>query len=124
MTTTITPPRVNGIALAGAPETLSAEELRQRACAELLRQAAIRDGLLAADDPPPVAGAMSEAASDAVEAWLARELKIPEPSDEACRRHHAEVGLRAKDGLLVTVRLHDGTSDLPGDIDLSAIGLV
>ena len=32
---------------------------------------------------------MSEAASAAIEALLDRELQLPEPSDEACRRHHA-----------------------------------
>jgi peptidyl-prolyl cis-trans isomerase C len=82
-------PRVNGVALAQAHEALGAEALRQRACTELLRQAAIVAGLLAGDDPAPEAGALSQAASDAIEALLERELKLPEPSDEACRRHHA-----------------------------------
>jgi peptidyl-prolyl cis-trans isomerase C len=82
-------PRVNDIPLAKAQETLSADELRQRACTELLRQAAIAAGLLDADDPAPVDGAISEAAGAAIEALLDRELQVPEPSDEACRRHHA-----------------------------------
>lgn len=80
-------PQVNGIVLAEPQESLDDATLRQRACAELLRQAAQRAGLLAGDDPPPQAGVMSEAASLAIEALLERELQLPEPSDEACRRH-------------------------------------
>ena len=82
-------PQVNGVVLAHPDEDLPAEALRQRACAELLRQAAIQAGLLAADDPPPAAGAMTEAASAAIETLLDDELHLPEPSDEALRRHHA-----------------------------------
>ncbi|MEO8280745.1 MAG: peptidylprolyl isomerase [Ideonella sp.] len=82
-------PCINGICLAGAHETLSVEEIRQRACTELLRQAAMQAGLLASDDPAPADGALSEAASDAIELLLDRELALPAPSEEACRRHHA-----------------------------------
>ena len=81
-------PSINGVALVRPDETLSADELRQRACTELLRQAAQHAGLLHADDPAPEAGACSEAASSAIEALLERELQLPEPTDEACRRHH------------------------------------
>ena len=83
------PASVNGVALHAPGETLAAEALRQRACTELLRQAAQRAGLLAAADPAPIDGATSEAATAAIEALLERELSIPEPSDEACRRHYA-----------------------------------
>ncbi|MBX3599955.1 MAG: peptidylprolyl isomerase [Rubrivivax sp.] len=79
-------PAVNGVPLAGADETLDDETLRQRACQELLRQAAIAAGLLAADDPPPQQGAVSEAASAAIESLLERELAGPEPDDATCRR--------------------------------------
>ena len=82
-------PRVNGIALAGPNEALDAADLRQRACTELLRQAAMREGLLAMNDPDPVDGIGSEAASEAIEALLEQRLQLPEPDVEACRRHHA-----------------------------------
>ena len=82
-------PRINGVALVDEGEAPSTEELRQRACAELLRQAAMQAGLLAPDDAPPSGGAMSEAASAAIEVLLDRELVLPAPSEEACRRHHA-----------------------------------
>jgi peptidyl-prolyl cis-trans isomerase C len=79
--------RINGVALHAAGDVLDAEALRQRACTELLRQAAMRHGLLADDDSPGTDGSTSEAASAAIEALLAQELVSPEPSDDACRRH-------------------------------------
>ncbi len=78
---------VNGVALHGAGEALDVEALRQRACTELLRQAAQQSGLLARDDAPPADGATSQAASNAIETLLAQQLLLPEPSDDACRRH-------------------------------------
>ena len=81
--------RINGIALNTPDETLSHEELRQRACTELLRQAAQSAGLLAASDASSVDGVVSEAASAAVEVLLEKYLNVPDPSDEACRRHYA-----------------------------------
>jgi peptidyl-prolyl cis-trans isomerase C len=81
-------PRIGSVDLVEADEALATAELRQRACTELLRQAAIAEGLLAADDPPPVQGAISGAAAAAIEALLERELVLPEPDEGACRRHH------------------------------------
>lgn len=78
---------INGVALHPAGEQLPAEVLRQRACTELLRQAAQREGLLGADDTASPDGVISEAASAAIEALLEREMRLPEPSDEALRRH-------------------------------------
>ncbi len=81
--------RVNGVALHAPAEVLDAAALRQRACTELLRQAAIAGGLLVADDAPSTDGAPSEAAVAAIERWLDHELALPEPDEAACRRHHA-----------------------------------
>ena len=81
--------RINGVPLHTTAESLSADELRQRACSELLRQAAIVPGLLPRHDAPAADGVLSEAASSAIETLLEQSLSIPEPSDEACRRHHA-----------------------------------
>jgi peptidyl-prolyl cis-trans isomerase C len=81
--------RINGVALHGTDEVLSADELRQRGCSELLRQAAVAQGLLPADDQPGADGVLSEAASAAIEVLLEKNLLIPEPSDEACQRHYA-----------------------------------
>ncbi len=81
--------RVNGRALHRRGETLAPAELRQRACTELLRQAAQAAGLLSEADASAEDGVPSQAASDAIEALLERELRVPEPDDQACRRHHA-----------------------------------
>jgi peptidyl-prolyl cis-trans isomerase C len=88
--------RVNGVPLNGAAEALTPEELRQRACTELLRQAAQRAGLLDAADAATADGVISEAAAAAIEALLERNLAVPEPSEDACRRHYAahEAGYR------------------------------
>ena len=80
--------RINGVALNAPHELLDEEALRQRACTELLRQAAQQAGLLSADDVPGALGAISTEASDAIEQLLDRELPIPDPSEEACRRYH------------------------------------
>lgn len=111
--------RVNDVPLAAPGETLEAPELRRRACTELLRQAAIRAGLLAGDDPPPVAGAISEAASAAIERLLDRELTLPEPEEEACRRHHAAHAARYAVGERLRLR-HILFAVTPG-VDLDAL---
>ena len=96
--------RINGVPLNPLGQTLTSEELRQRACAELLRQASIRAGLLAPTDAPPTDGMMSETASSAIDAWLERELQLPDPSDEACRRHFAAHSAHYQSGERVRVR--------------------
>ena len=80
---------INGVALNAPDEALSAEALRQRACTELLRQAAQAAGLLDASDAASADGVISEAATRAIEALLERELHLPDASEEACRRHYA-----------------------------------
>ncbi len=80
---------INGVALNRRDETLPAAELRQRACTELLRQAAQATGLLGAEDRVADDGVISEAASGAIETLLERKLPVAEPSLEDCRRHYA-----------------------------------
>ena len=112
-------PQVNGVVLSYPQEGVTSENLRQRACAELLRQAAIQAGLLAADDPLPLGGAMTEAASTAIETLLDRELHVPEPSDEALRRHHAAQRGRYAVGERVRLR-HVLFAVTPG-VDVNAL---
>ena len=80
---------INGIPLHDSTQPLEPAELRRRACTELLRQAAQRGGLLDAGDSPGADGAITEAATLAIEALIERELAIPEPTEEACRRYFA-----------------------------------
>lgn len=96
--------RINGVAVNDVAETLTPQALRQRACTELLRQAAMRAGLLDAADAPALDGVVSEAAASAIDAFLERELQLPEPSDEACRRHHAAHAARYRSGERVRAR--------------------
>lgn len=117
--TTPTHASVNGVPLHRDGEALDAASLRQRACTELLRQAAIARGWLAADDPVPEDGATSSAASDAIEALLAAELALPEPSDEACRRHHAANPARWGEGERARLR-HVLFAVTPG-VDVNAL---
>ncbi|MDP1646725.1 MAG: peptidylprolyl isomerase [Rubrivivax sp.] len=112
-------PSINDVVLAQPHETLGADELRQRACTELLRQASIGAALLDAGDPEPVAGAISEAAATAIEALLERDVQTPEPSDEACRRHHAANAARYAVGERVQVR-HVLFAVTPG-VDVNAL---
>jgi len=112
-------PHVNGVPLCDAAELLDAAELRQRACTELLRQAAITQGLLPADDPMPQAGATSEAATQAIERLLDDALQLPEPGEDACRRHHAAHGARYAVGERVRAR-HVLFAVTPG-VDVNAL---
>ncbi len=97
-------PRVNGVALKAVDEVLSAEDLRQRACTELLRQTAQSSGLLAATDAPSSDGIISATAAGAIEALLERDLRLPEPAEEDCRRYHAAHESRMRTHERVRVR--------------------
>ena len=110
---------VDGIALHAAGARPDEATLRQRACFELLRQAAQRAGLLATDDPVPQDGVPTEAASAAVDALLERELAIPEPDESACRRHHAAHAARYARGERVALR-HVLFAVTPG-VDVNAL---
>jgi peptidyl-prolyl cis-trans isomerase C len=106
-TTTLAPTpvaHINGIALNTVDETLTSDELRQRAYSELLRQAAIAQGLLPGSDTSTTDGVLSEEAAAAVEALLEHNLQVPEPSDEACRRHHTANQATYSTGERVNVR--------------------
>jgi len=110
---------INGVALHAPGETLPAESLRQRACTELLRQAAQRDGLLDPTDAVGPDGVISEAASRAIEALLEQELQLPDPSEDACRRHYAAHASSYRTGERVRAR-HILFAVTPG-VDVAAL---
>ncbi len=79
--------RINGVALHAAGAQPPGDMLRQRACTELLRQQAQRQGLLAEDDAPGLDGATSAAAAQAIERLLemARPANlVHRSSDKTC----------------------------------------
>jgi len=83
-----TVPRVNGIALQLPGEVLSPEELQERAHIELLRQEAVRQGLLPGQDQP-FAPELDEAQRGVIEGMLDATVTTPPPGDEACQRYYA-----------------------------------
>lgn len=112
-------PMVDGVPLSTPEEVLSADELRSRASIELLRQAAMEAGLLDVDDPAPTRGAISQDASDAIEAMLDRELVRPVPDEQTCRRYHAANAARFAQGESVRLR-HVLFAVTPG-VDIDAL---
>jgi len=110
---------INGVALNRPGEVLPPEVLRQRACTELLRQAAQSTGLLAASDSASADGVVSEAASLAIEALLERNLNVPEPSEEDCRRYYAARQAAYRSGECVRAR-HILFAVTPG-VDVAAL---
>jgi peptidyl-prolyl cis-trans isomerase C len=111
--------RVNGQALHRPGEQLDESSLRQRACSELLRQAAQDAGLLTREDLASADGVLSQDASEAIERLLDRELKVPEPDDEACLRHYAAQAASYRQGERVRLR-HILFAVTPG-VDLAAL---
>ena len=110
---------INGALLNTPEETLSAEVLRQRACTELLRQAAQAAGLLAASDIAFADGVISEAASAAIDKLLEQNLQLPEPSAEACRRYYEAHRSSYRSGQRVRAR-HILFAVTPG-VDVAAL---
>src|SRR3989338_7723161 len=113
--------RVGDVVLADASELLTDTDRRQRASLELLRQASIEAGLLAEDDPAPEAGVISEAAAEAIDQYLLQQLRVPEPDEPACRRHHAAHAAQYAIGERVQAR-HILFAVTPG-VDVQALRL-
>jgi peptidyl-prolyl cis-trans isomerase C len=99
--------RVNGVPLHEAGEMLDDDTLRQRACTELLKQAASAVGVTQAST------------ADAIEQFLDRQLQVPEPSEEACRRHFQAHTARYGRGERVRLR-HVLLAVTPG-LDVAAL---
>ena len=110
---------INGVAIQCSDEVVDQDTLRQRAYSELLRQTAIQKGLLDATDTPVTDGVLSEAASKAIEVLLEQEVLVPEPSEEACRRHHTAHQATYTTGERVDVR-HILFAVTPG-VDINAL---
>ena len=79
--------RINGIALHADGQRPLEDELRERASAELLRQRAVAQGLLAphAGDLAPEPG---EAERQVLEAMVDAEVHSPEPQEDECQRYY------------------------------------
>jgi peptidyl-prolyl cis-trans isomerase C len=111
---------VNGVAITAENEIIDAVTLRQRACTELLRQAAIGAGVLDSSDRTTV-GVLSESASIAIEQHLDAALAVPVPSEAACERYYAANLAKFREGEAAHVR-HILFAVTPG-VDVVALRL-
>jgi peptidyl-prolyl cis-trans isomerase C len=81
------PASVNGITIRSAGEQLADEHLRERAWSELLRQEAVRRGLLPRHtglDAPT----LSAANQQVIQAMLDEVIEVPTPTADECRRYY------------------------------------
>lgn len=79
------PASVNAVPLQSAGERLGEGELRERAWTELLRQEAVRRGLL---DGIRGAAELDEPSRRVIEAMLESAVEVPVPTAEECRRYY------------------------------------
>ncbi len=79
--------RINGVALHAPGEDLSLEDLRERAWTELLRQEAVRQGLLAAVDTAN-APTLSDEDHERVAAMVEEAVPLRAPTAEEARRYY------------------------------------
>lgn len=99
------PPRaaVNGISLLPDGEHAGEEALRERAWSELLRQEAVRHGLLPRHDDLE-APELSMGDQRVIEAMLDREIAVPDPTEDECRRYYEARQMQFVDGAQVHAR--------------------
>lgn len=112
--------RINGVALHPPGERPSDEELLERAHTELLRQEAVRRGLLA-ETHAATAPELDDAARATIEAMLDDCVVTPTPDEDACRRHYEANRSRYVQGQALHVR-HILFAVTPG-VDIHALVL-
>jgi len=101
--------RVNGVALHESGEALADDTLRQRAYTELLRQEALASGI------------ETDATTTSIEVLLERQIDVPEPTEEACRRYFEASPARFARGERLSLR-HVLFAVTPG-VDVKALRL-
>jgi peptidyl-prolyl cis-trans isomerase C len=94
---------VNGVALHAPGHAPGDSELRELAWGELLRQEAVRQGLLA-PQACTVAPALSIPDRQAIEAMLERQVQVPRPSLQECERYYEARKDHYVEGRLVHLR--------------------
>jgi peptidyl-prolyl cis-trans isomerase C len=94
---------VNGISLGACDERVNAQTLRERAWSELLRQEAVRRGVLPAhaDGEAP---ALSHGDRQLIEAMLDDLVPAPVPTDDECRRVYEACASQFVEGAQVRAR--------------------
>lgn len=110
--------RINGVALNAPGESLPLEELRERAWAELLRQEAVRQGLLPASDAGGMP-ALSAQDHERIAAMVEDAVPLRTPTEEEARRYYEGHLTRFVTGARARLR-HILFAVTPG-IDVSAL---
>jgi peptidyl-prolyl cis-trans isomerase C len=95
--------RIGDVALHHPGEPLTTEELRERAWAELLRQEAVRQGLLA-DSCDDIAPTLSPQQQAIIGEMLDAEVASPRPTEEETRRYFDNHASRFVEGARVHLR--------------------
>jgi peptidyl-prolyl cis-trans isomerase C len=97
------PARINGIALHPAGLRPDEAGLRELAWAELLRQEAVRQGLLPRQ-PGFEAPQLLPGDRQVIEAMLERAVQVPQPSEQECRRYYEARQDHYVEGRMVNLR--------------------
>lgn len=82
-----TPARINGILLQAEGETVSVTSLQERAYTELLRQEAVRQGLLP-DQAVATTPELSDAEREIIETMLEQQVQTPVPTLQEAERYY------------------------------------
>jgi peptidyl-prolyl cis-trans isomerase C len=96
-------PAINGISLHAPGERLDLDTLSERAWGELLRQEAVRKGLLPRL-PALLAPVLTEAEQRAIQAMLDETVPLATPSEEECQRYYEANKQRFVEGRQVHLR--------------------
>ena len=78
---------INGVALHATGQRPLEDELRERAYAELLRQRAVAQGLLAPHDGP-MAPELTDSERQVLETMVDADVHSPQPQEEECQRYY------------------------------------
>jgi len=95
--------RIGGVALHHPGEPLTTEELRERAWSELLRQEAVRQGLLA-DAGEGVAPSLTPQEQAMIGDMLETQVASPRPTEEETRRYYDNHASRFVEGARARLR--------------------
>lgn len=98
-----TPAAINGVALHAPGERVDEGALRELAWSELLRQEAVRQGLLPRHEDAQ-APALSQGDQEVIEAMLERAIPVQGPGDEECHRYYESRKARFVQGAQVHAR--------------------
>ncbi len=99
----VAPASVNGVALHGSGLPLEETDLREAAWSELLRQEAVRQGLLPRHEDAQ-AQALSRDDQQIIEGMLERTVALPAATEEECRRYYESRKTHFVQGELVHAR--------------------